>query len=130
LASPSNELVFSNPNGKVATQDQIRWVLFEDQKKAGVRQIRFHSLRHTFASHFVMRGGSIYDLKELLGHSRIETTMRYAHLSKDHLKSKASIVTFRANPSLENPEVSRFSQGFGNLVANQQRRFGHLTVVK
>lgn len=45
-----------------------------------------HVLRHSFASHFIMKGGNIVVLKEILGHSAIETTMRYAHLSPEHLK--------------------------------------------
>lgn len=44
-----------------------------------------HVLRHTFASHFVMNGGDILSLQKILGHSNITMTMRYAHLSTDHL---------------------------------------------
>ncbi|WP_372985515.1 tyrosine-type recombinase/integrase [Marinobacter sp.] len=44
-----------------------------------------HVLRHTFASHFVMNGGDILSLQKILGHSTIVMTMRYAHLSRDHL---------------------------------------------
>lgn len=44
-----------------------------------------HVLRHTFASHFVMNGGDILSLQKILGHSTITMTMRYAHLSQDHL---------------------------------------------
>ena len=43
--------------------------------------IVFHDLRHTFASHWVMRGGSIFKLQKLLGHKDIKITMRYAHLA-------------------------------------------------
>ena len=46
-----------------------------------------HVLRHTFASHFMMNGGNILVLKEILGHSTIEMTMRYAHLAPSHLES-------------------------------------------
>jgi len=45
----------------------------------------FHTLRHTYASHFMMNGGGIYDLKKILGHSDIKTTERYAHLSERHI---------------------------------------------
>ncbi|MEM8074272.1 tyrosine-type recombinase/integrase [Morganella morganii subsp. sibonii] len=45
-----------------------------------------HVLRHTFASHFVMNGGSIVALKEILGHASINQTMAYAHLSPDYLQ--------------------------------------------
>ena len=44
-----------------------------------------HVLRHTFASHFMMKGGDILALQRILGHSSIVMTMRYAHLSPDHL---------------------------------------------
>ncbi|WP_420592115.1 phage integrase [Bacterioplanoides sp.] len=44
-----------------------------------------HVLRHTFASHFVMNGGNILTLQKILGHSSLTMTMRYAHLSPDHL---------------------------------------------
>ncbi|PSF12407.1 phage integrase [Marinobacter shengliensis] len=45
-----------------------------------------HVCRHTFASHFVMKGGDILTLQKILGHSDIKLTMRYAHLSPDHLE--------------------------------------------
>lgn len=45
-----------------------------------------HALRHTFASHFIMNGGNILTLQKILGHSTLTMTMRYAHLSPDHLQ--------------------------------------------
>ncbi|WP_425054236.1 phage integrase [Pseudomonas abyssi] len=44
-----------------------------------------HVLRHTFASHFIMNGGNIVTLQKVLGHSSLSMTLRYAHLSPDHL---------------------------------------------
>jgi integrase len=44
-----------------------------------------HALRHTFASHFIMGGGNILTLQRILGHQSLTMTMRYAHLSPDHL---------------------------------------------
>ncbi|WP_321943808.1 phage integrase [Paraburkholderia tropica] len=44
-----------------------------------------HVLRHTFASHFMMNGGSILSLQRALGHHSLAMTMRYAHLSPEHL---------------------------------------------
>ncbi len=48
---------------------------------AGVRRVGWHVLRHSYASHLVMRGASIAEVQSLLGHASITMTMRYAHLS-------------------------------------------------
>jgi len=50
-----------------------------------------HVLRHTFASHFVMRGGSILVLQKILGHSSLAMTMRYAHLAPEHLQDALTL---------------------------------------
>ncbi|HBP0884269.1 TPA: tyrosine-type recombinase/integrase, partial [Pseudomonas aeruginosa] len=50
-----------------------------------------HILRHTFASHYMMGGGDILTLQRILGHSSITMTMRYAHLSPEHLVSALTL---------------------------------------
>ena len=49
----------------------------------GIERIRFHDLRHTFASHWMLKGGDLYRLQKILGHKSIAMTQRYAHLSPD-----------------------------------------------
>ena len=48
-------------------------------------------LRHTFASHHMMSGGDILTLQRILGHGNITMTMKYAHLSPDHLESEKKL---------------------------------------
>jgi len=45
------------------------------------RYIRFHDLRHSFASHWMMKGGDLFRLQAILGHASPQMTMRYAHLA-------------------------------------------------
>jgi integrase len=52
---------------------------------AGISNFRFHDLRHTFASWYMMNGGDLYELAKILGHSNIRMTERYAKLGKAHI---------------------------------------------
>jgi integrase len=85
-----SDLVFpSNAGNYYSTFDET-WKRI--RKKAGL-SIRFHDLRHTYASYLASSGKvDIYTLKELLGHSSIEMTQRYAHLVNGALKRAVDIV--------------------------------------
>lgn len=50
-----------------------------------------HVLRHSYASHFIMNGGEIRTLQKILGHSTLNVTMRYAHLSPEHMAGAAAL---------------------------------------
>ena len=50
-------------------------------KKAKVRRLSWHCFRHTFATGYLVRGGRIEKLQQILGHSRIETTQIYLHMA-------------------------------------------------
>ncbi len=93
------EYVFCTSYGKPFDEGHIYWYFQRAQKRAGLtNRYRFPDLRHTFASHFVMNGGSLYDLQKLLGHARFEETQRYAHLTPEHLAKAVNIVSFGGTP--------------------------------
>lgn len=88
-------LVFPNNEGGVVCIHHLYRDFKRMQKKAKVsRGIRFHDLRHCFASHFMMNGGNIYDLQKILGHSKTDMTQIYAHLSPEHLSGVTHILNF------------------------------------
>jgi integrase len=78
-------LLFRDRNGRA--WGQMRTAFESACKRAGILHCRFHDLRHTAASQMVMRGRSLQEVKEVLGHSDFRMTLRYAHLSPQHLRS-------------------------------------------
>ncbi|MDI7269390.1 MAG: tyrosine-type recombinase/integrase [Myxococcota bacterium] len=64
-------------------------------KRAGVRQLRFHDLRHAFATHYMRAGGNLYNLKAILGHSTITLTERYAHHDPEFCQADVDRLDFR-----------------------------------
>ena len=79
--------------------DEIKGSFQTACRSAGIHDFRFHDLRHTFASHFVMRGGSLEDLQETLGHKTMAMTLRYAHLSQEHKKKAVNLLNGLTAPA-------------------------------
>lgn len=89
-------------------------------KKAGIEDFRFHDCRHDFASRFLLKGGDIYVLQNILGHSSIKLTERYAHLRPDQLRQEMAKLYLQdkedeyhtpSNKSFKYDDLS--TQGFG-----------------
>lgn len=72
--------------------------LIKIAETAGIENLtKLHSLRHTFASHLVMKGIALPTVQKLMGHSDIKTTMIYAHLAPDHLADAVDKLDFSIN---------------------------------
>ncbi|MFA4999831.1 MAG: site-specific integrase [Patescibacteria group bacterium] len=77
----SKGLVFPPSHDSYLTHNLCHKELKRACRRAGLREIGWHTLRHSFASHLAQNGVSLKVIQELLGHSNIVTTMRYSHLT-------------------------------------------------
>jgi integrase len=105
------KFVFCELNGNPIDVNHVYRRFYQAQKKAEIKNlIRFHDLRHTFASQFVMANGNIFDLQKILGHTKIDMTMRYSHYSPEHLQNAMKIISFGVEDEMDvNEKVSNIN---------------------
>lgn len=77
-----SRFVFCRLNGEPIKRFDSAWR--QICKIAGLTNFHYHDLRHTYCSNLLLSGANIKDVKEMIGHSDISMTDRYAHLSLDH----------------------------------------------
>lgn len=95
-----SEWIFANPNTrKPFTNTFLSWDAA--RKRAGLADVRIHDLRHSFASFLVNAGCNLYEVQKILGHSSIQMTQRYSHLSQDSLLRAASHAGNVVSPAVQ-----------------------------
>ena len=82
--TPAKGLVFKSPVTG-AEFDNVKKAWVELTKAASIPGLRWHDMRHDFASQLVMRGAPLYTVQKLLGHANSRTTQRYAKLAPSTL---------------------------------------------
>ena len=87
--------LFLNREGKKLTIERTRVFFRRYRKKAKIdEKFVVHSLRHSFATDLIERGASILEVKELMGHSNIRSTMEYIHVVKIELSVENPLDAF------------------------------------
>ncbi len=82
------------PKGGVASRRQRLDGSFAGMlERAEISDFRFHDLRHTFASWYMMNGGDLYELAKILGHANIKMTERYAKLGQSHIAKTVKVAS-------------------------------------
>lgn len=85
--------VFPDPKYADEPVRNLDWFFVKARTAANLADLRIHDLRHSFASFAIMGGASLPMIGKLLGHRRVQTTARYAHLADDPLRDAADRVS-------------------------------------
>jgi len=101
--------VFLSEDGTPFDSQRALRLLKKAREKAGLRHFTLHTLRHTFATHLATKGVPLNIVKDLLGHSTITMTMRYAHTDASAMRSAIDMM---------NPRTAVHAD-FGQPVGNQ-----------
>ena len=89
----NSEWVFPSPTGGPMSPDSVLHMLQRVLKRAGLPRIRFHDLRHTFATHAIASGVDAKTLSGILGHTNASFTLdTYTHVTPDMQKAASGIV--------------------------------------
>lgn len=120
--------VFLARDGQPFNNYRLNYAIRNLCKRAGLRIIGWHTLRHTFASHLAMRGVPLPAIKELMGHSAITTTMRYAHVAPSTLRSAIEMLNPRTmiDANLGQPGVNPWQDAQKREISENQveRKYG------
>jgi site-specific recombinase XerD len=88
-AQPEYDEVFIARNGTSMDPRTVRYRIHKYYREAGIKKkASVHTLRHTFSTHQIHNGLKINQLKEVLGHRRMETTYKYVHLDRTNLRQE------------------------------------------
>ena len=85
ISGNNHEQIFPPKDGAKGERQRVEGSFEDLLERADIQDFRFHDLRHTFASWYMMNGGDLYELAKILGHSNIKMTERYAKLARQHI---------------------------------------------
>lgn len=93
----SQDPLFCNRFGERLTGDGLINAISKYNKNRGVNKTSIHLFRHTFAKDWILRGGDLFSLQKMLGHSSLDMVKNYANLYSRDIKDKAEEFSFLSN---------------------------------
>ena len=94
--------------------------------RAGLDDVRIHDLRHSYASRALALGESLPMIAKLLGHARIQTTARYAHLTRESVREAATRIALDIGEDILPPKAPGLARKPSGLDAGTAARDAHL----
>ena len=82
------DTLFLSTDGKPMTVNSLKLMFSRLAKESGVTRLHAHLCRHTFAINYLMNGGDIFSLKEILGHTTLEMVSHYLHFTQSQLMAR------------------------------------------
>ena len=85
LVNPVIDNVFLSTSGQQLTENSMKLMFTRLSKRSGVHRLHAHLCRHTFATRFLINGGDVFTLQQILGHSTLEMVRNYVNLAASHI---------------------------------------------
>lgn len=109
------ETLFLTLDGKPLTRDSVRMILRRLARKSGVKRLHPHLCRHTFATSYLVNGGDVFSLQQILGHTSLEMVRRYVNLASAQVR-----VQHRKLSPMDRMNLGRIR--FGRASHGQRRK--------
>jgi integrase/recombinase XerC/integrase/recombinase XerD len=87
-AKPDCTALFVSVKGERLSANAVKLMFTRLAKKSGIKRLHAHLCRHTFAIDYLMNGGDIYSLKEILGHSSLTMVEKYLHFTQAQITTR------------------------------------------
>ncbi len=84
----SGDRVFLNLDGRQMTETGFKLIFRRLALVSGVNRLHIHLLRHTFAVNYLVNGGDVFTLQQILGHTTLEMVRRYVNLANTHVMTQ------------------------------------------
>jgi len=85
---PEHDRLFLSREGKPITANTIKLIFTRLAKGSGVKRLHAHLCRHTFAINYLLNGGDIFSLKEILGHTTLDMVNHYLHFTGSQITAQ------------------------------------------
>jgi integrase/recombinase XerC/integrase/recombinase XerD len=83
--NPVIDNVFLSTSKKPLTENSVKLMFTRLSQRSGVYRLHAHLCRHTFATRFLINGGDVFTLQQILGHSTLEMVRHYVNLAASHV---------------------------------------------
>jgi integrase/recombinase XerC/integrase/recombinase XerD len=84
-SNPQNDYVFLSTRGNLLTENSVKLMFARLARRSGVKRLHAHLCRHTFATKFLINGGDVFLLQQILGHPTLEMVRHYVNLASNHI---------------------------------------------